>query len=359
MRFIYIDRSCKVNGCTTFVLLLGEALVKRGHEFIYAARGGPLSPQFEQVGAQHLKTLCKPFNKWQIDRHLRSHPQDVFLCSGRGQTVTALKLAEAHRRPSICFVQDPLRPEDTLEVMMRPNALVTPEAQVYADLLKLGVPAEKATLIPRPIRARELAPPPVAGFSLLFIGRLSENKWAAPRALVEAVPGIHKEIPELRVSIVGTGAKLKAIAALAGEANRECGSQVIEVVGQTLDPLGWMERANLVVAGGYACMEAVYNGRPAIAAGYGWFGPVERGSVAAAVDCHFGDRREKHHEAKWMRDAVIAVHNALQDPTAAARYTDLRGEFAEDHSPDACAQTVEKLAAELIARAVGNRTSGE
>jgi hypothetical protein len=349
LRFVHIDRSCKINGCTTLSLLLAEALVARGHEYAYAARGGPLSGAFVSAGARRVRTLCSPINRWQIARHLRDRDYDVLLCSGRGQTDTALDLARVAGRPSICLLHDPLRPRDTLGRMLRPDALVTFERPIHSDLLALGVPPERITLLPRPVRSRPLGPPAHDAFAIACVGRLSANKWPTARCILSSAPRLARAIGNLRMDFVGTGIMRRAAAALACEANRACGTQVVRIVGQTTDPLAWMERAHVVVAGGYTCLEAIYNCRRCIAAGYGWFGAVTPANLREALDCHFGDRCETPCSSERFEDTVLGIYRASGRGEGDHGALALREALPDDHSPQACAAAIEALASRLVA----------
>jgi hypothetical protein len=349
LRFVHIDRSCKINGCTTLSLLLAEALVARGHEYAYAARGGPLSGAFASVGARRVRTLCRPINRWQVARYLRGRDHDVFLCSGRGQTDMALDFAEAAGRASICLLHDPLRPGDTLGRMLRPDALVTFERPIRSDLLALGVPPERITLLPRPVRSRPLGPPVEDAFVVACVGRLSGNKWPTARCILHSAPRLAGAIDNLEMDFVGTGIMRRAAAGLAREANRACGRQVVRMVGQTTDPLAWMERAHVVVAGGYTCLEAIYNCRRGIAAGYGWFGAVTPANLREALDRHFGDRCDTPCSSEEFEDTVLGIYRASGRAGDDPDVLTLREALPDDHSSQACAAAIEALALRLVA----------
>jgi glycosyltransferase involved in cell wall biosynthesis len=348
MHFVYVDRSCKLSGGTTYVLLLAQGLTQRGHQFTYAARGGPLSGMLAEVGARHLRTLSWPLNVPHIAWYLRRHPCEVMMCSGRGRArEAALGLARKLGLPCIAFLHDPLQPHTTLEELLRPTALVTMERPIYQAALEIGVPAERIRLWPRPIRSRALQPPAEDSFRVVYMGRLSHHKYPSAEALIAAVPELVRELKELRVSIVGKGTKLPTIRARADEVNQECGREVVEVVGETLDPLGWMERAHVVVAGGYTCMEALYTGRPALASGYAWMGPVSRENFAAAASSHFGDRAEQPPTPEKMAAGIREMYQALQEPNRKDRLLPRPEWFDEDHSIEGTARLVEELAREL------------
>jgi hypothetical protein len=350
MHFVSVDRSCKISGVTAYLLLAAQKLVERGHQFTLAARPGALSSAFEEAGATYVRTAFWPFNVPPIERFLRHQPADIFLCCARGRARrAALALARRHGRPCLCLLHDPLWPHQTREELLQPTALATMERPIYDQVLALGVPPERVRILPRPVRQRPMSPPPADGFHIVHLGRLSEAKAPSAVALLEATPDLSAAIPGLVISIVGGGGKLEAVRSLATATNTRCGRQVVQVVGETLDPLLWLEQANLMIAGGYSCLEALYNGRPAIGSGFAWFGPIQREDAAAAIAAHFGDRAAEPASRERMRDAVLQVREALSEPARAAAYTPQRDWFPEDHSGEYTAAALEAIATELLA----------
>ena len=63
---------------------------------------------------------------------------------------------------------------------------------------------------------------------------------------------------------------------------------------------------------------------------------------------HFGDRSQIVNDTQRMRAAIGEMYRALGDPEQARQYVGLREEFADDHSPEAIAATVERLCASVI-----------
>ncbi len=352
MHFVVVERSATVSGGTTYLLLVAEALVRRGHRFTLAAWPGPLSKSFAAVGAALVPTLCWPFNLPQIAWFLRHHPPDAFICGNRARVRhAAVALSRRHGVPCICVLHDPPRPHDRPEDYRRYSAMLSMEGPIRDRVLAGGVPPERVCLAPRPIRTRPLAGRPARGGHVVHLGRLSTQKTESALALVAAVPRLRASMPEVTVSVVGGGGRLQAVASAARAANDACGATVVDVVGETADPLTWIERADVVVAGGYSCMEALYNGRPAIGSGFGWFGPVTQANVEAGTAVHFGDRSSEPVTSDRIVRAIQEVRDDLVAHDASSRFWPRRTWFAHDHSADHAAEILERLAMDPVGAA--------
>jgi hypothetical protein len=153
--------------------------------------------------------------------------------------------------------------------------------------------------------------------------------------------------PDLRISIIGGGSGARRVRRSAAAVNRRCGRHVIDVRGFTLDPLSELEQASIVVGGGYTCLEAVYNGRPAIGAGFGWYGPVDRDGLSDAYNAHFGDRYCEPCGASLVAVTVLEIIEALADDSEHPDIIGHKGWFELDHDPGAHARRMEALVAEL------------
>lgn len=347
MHFVDLERDCSINGATTYLALLAQGLTERGHDYTYASRDGAFRDGLRQAGARVLKTAPWPVNIPQVAWHVWRRPADVYLCAGRGRSrYTALYLARTRRRPCICILHDPMMAGQTREEMLRPSVLVTFEAPIREACLQLGVPAERVRLWPRPVRTHPLgAPGP--GFEVLHLGRLADGKARSAMALVAGVEELLGAIPDLHITIAGGGEDSARVAAQAAAVNAQAGRTVVQAVGQVLDPLTWIERAHVVVAGGYSCLEALVNGRPAVASGFQWLGPITADNCGPAAALHFGDRATEPHSVPAMAQAIRTVHDSLRAAPGESPYLPRGSWLPEDHSVAHTAQLMEDLAREL------------
>jgi hypothetical protein len=113
-----------------------------------------------------------------------------------------------------------------------------------------------------------------------------------------------------------------------------------------LDPLAYIESSHLVVAGGYSCLEALCNGRPAIASGFGWLGPIHRGNVGQAETAHFGDRSDQPPSPQLVAEALTTVYDSLT--RGEKTYLPQPEWMRTDHSIWHTASLMEELAMEML-----------
>src|ERR1700685_1165896 len=55
MNILFLTTHANTGGITSYILTLGEALVKSGHKVLVASSGGDCEPRLEAVGIRHIK----------------------------------------------------------------------------------------------------------------------------------------------------------------------------------------------------------------------------------------------------------------------------------------------------------------
>ncbi len=349
LRFCLVGRDCSISGGTTYLLMLAEGLLQRGHDVTVAAGGGRALPCFRSMGAEHLWIPPPPLGRGSLPALLRRRQVDAVICSGRGRSLQmSVAAARATSTACICIVQDHLTDGQTATDFAGVDRLVALEEPIHEQLIARGISEERVILRPRPVRSRPMGQLPGTPPHALWMGRLSGNKAWSARALISALPLLVERFETLQVSIVGDGSGARRVRAEAQAVNRALRQAAISVDGFTLDPLSTLERATVVIGGGYTCLETLYNGRPAIAAGFGWFGPVSRERLPAGYDAHFGDRYCEQCGAETMADAVADVLGQMDGAGAGPKYTPTRDWFELDHSPHTHACDIENLVRELL-----------
>lgn len=350
VRFCLVGRNCDVSGGTTYLLMLAEGLLGRGHAVVVAAGGGMVLPCFKSAGAEHLWMPPGPLGRVQLLRHLRRRPADALICSGRGRSLRlSVEVAALTGTPCVCVVQDHLTDGQTADDFRGVDALVAVEEPIHEQLLNRGVDEGRVALWARPVRMRELSAAPADSLKVLWMGRLSGNKAWSARALIEAVPELLAQFPAVRVAIIGEGSGAHRIRKLAVAANRALPVPVISLHAFTLDPLSQLETAGVVVGGGYTCLEALCNGRPGIGAGFGWFGPVTRERLSDGYRAHFGDRYCDPCDGARMAEGLLQVLTSLARGGPEDNVVPSSDWFQLDHTIASLAQRMETLVADLRA----------
>lgn len=348
MRLLLVKRDASVAGDTTYLLMLAQGLVERGHEVILASGPGKLAKRFRQLGVRRWLMPPHPLGMPLLKRRAAGAGVDAVVTTGRGGLRwTAYEVANQLRVPCIATLQDHIEQGQPIDEYDHADAVVAVERPIVDRAIELGVPRDKLALWPRPVFERELGPAPTVGFPVLWMNRMSGSKAWSAKTLLEALPAIHDRAPGLRFTLVGGGSKAFGVRRQASAVNRRLGLRVAEVRPFTLDPLGAMAQASLVVGGGYTCLEAIFNGRPAIAAGFGYLGPMTADRIQEGYDRHFGDRKCPRCGPDELADAVCTAHESLTEQGALSPFMPDRSWFTLDHSLDGQARRLEELVAEI------------
>ncbi|TWT33539.1 hypothetical protein KOR34_33710 [Posidoniimonas corsicana] len=312
MRFLLCNRDCQISGGTTYLLMLAEGLLAAGHNVTLAAGAGMVAERFDQLGVRRLFTVGGPLSSWVVHREAARNRPDAVVYSSRGSARDlAASVVRSTGAVGVCVLQDHVKSGGEAAALCEADVAVALERPIYDQAIAAGAPAERLHCWPRPVmRASRVDPNGAEPNRLLWMGRMSGNKSWSAFTLIEALPAIANRIPGVEVSIVGSGSRARRIRQAARDMNQQLGRDAIEVRPATNNPLADIRRATLVIGGGYTCLEALYNGRPAIASGFEWLGPVTRDRIADAYDQHFGDRSAGRTDAAGIADAVCEVHQA-------------------------------------------------
>lgn len=357
MHFLLTKRDCEVAGDTTYLLMLAEGLIRRGHKVTMAAGPGGLARRFREIGARLMTLpphpLLGPTLRLRCSTHWYwlKHNFDAIVCTGRGPARwAAYDLADSLNIPCICTLQDHIEPQQSPDEYERPDAVVTVEQPIYKSALKFGVNPKKLSVWPRPVRSANFGPAPTEGFPLLWMGRMSGRKAWSAQTLLDAAPQLLKQIPDLTITLIGGGSKKGKLIKAAERVCKDFGSEAVKVEGFTTKPLVKMADAALLLGGGYTCLESLYNGRPAIAAGFGWQGVMTAEDISRGYDLHFGDRTFEPTNTVVLAESILVVYESLRNQGIDSPYQPRPDWFTIDHSIEGQAERMEKLVAELIER---------
>ena len=348
MRILLVKRDASVAGDTTYLLMLAQGLVAHGHEVVFASGHGKLVSRFRDSGVRWWWTPPYPLAGPLLTRRAKNARIEAVVTTGRGNLRwAAYATARALGVPCVATLQDHIEPRQRIEEYEAVDAIVAVERPILERAEELSAPGEKLHLWPRPVFGCDLGPAPREGFPVLWMNRMSGGKAWSAEALLEAAGKSHQQIPEARLTLVGGGSRAGKIRRRAAQVNHEIGSRIIRVEPFTLDPLAKMQSAALVIGGGYTCLEAIYNGRPAIAAGFGYQGPITSESISEGYDKHFGDRNCPRGDAESLAEAIVTCHASIKSEKGASPFSPSRDWFTLDHSLSGQAKRLEQLISEI------------
>ncbi len=125
---------------------------------------------------------------------------------------------------------------------------------------------------------------------ITYMGRLSRTKGEHALVLLETVGQLLEAIPNLEVTIVGSGSRLRRARRRAAQINKEALRPVVQVVGATLHPERFYQQADIVIGAAYSALGALACHCTVVGLGFaGLFGAVTPDNIDEAIAANFGD----------------------------------------------------------------------
>ncbi len=282
----------ELGGAETHVISLAQELKRRGHQVTVASAGGRLVPELTESGIPHVRI---PMDSRSPVEMLRAYWHLRRLISEKG-----IGLVHAHARIPAWI--------SSLALAGKPTAFVTTYHGTYNagfpwkylttfgqrtiavsdDVVRhlvgpLGAPPDQIRMIPNGLDTRQFSPavdiaPLLTEFGLQAEGpdvvhasRLQDHFADVAVALTQAIPEIERQIPGVRVWILGDGNRGDEVRRLTEEMNRRLGRQAVRAVGARSDVFRFLNLADVVVAVARTATEAMACARPVVVAGEGGY----------------------------------------------------------------------------------------
>jgi len=108
-----------------------------------------------------------------------------------------------------------------------------------------------------------------------YLGRLSSTKGEQALALMEACGQLVEAIPNLELTVIGTGSRLRRAHRRAAQLNKQAGRPVVRVVGSTHHPERFLQQTDMLIGAGRSAVEGLACGCVVIGLGFaGLFGVI-------------------------------------------------------------------------------------
>jgi glycosyltransferase involved in cell wall biosynthesis len=140
---------------------------------------------------------------------------------------------------------------------------------------------------------------------IVYISRLMGARGEIALRLIEALPEIKKQFPNVKLVLVGEGDKYEIISKCAADYNRMTGSKSVLVTGARLDTPMLMKLADVAVGVGRVALEAMAMEKPVIIAG-------EAGFMGALTPENFEEARQHNFSGRGAKRASDA-HSIASD----------------------------------------------
>ncbi len=299
MNILFCCEGFIIDGVTSFNLYLSSALKSIGHNVAVIGRWGGLKG-FQKRHQQHGVTVLQDFSLTVSSRRLlkmgKEFKPDIIITDSRRSYPFALKLKELTGGCVVTVFHDPPQHErkgirGIPSLIQGSDLWITSEKPILKELLEIPH-SPPAHFLQRPITSM-VTPSPLEekhDFTVLCLGRLS--KWKSPgiRYLVDHADDLRKEIPNLKLLVVGGGLKIVEFQLAAARVNSKVGRKIVHILGTKIDPNPYFQQATVVCAGATSAIEAILSNRPVIAFSGVWMGPVTEENLEYGAKTHFGER---------------------------------------------------------------------
>lgn len=329
MRVLMATMQLDIGGAETHIVELSKALARRGVEVFVASNGGAYVKELEESGIKHFdvalhsKALSSVWNAYRkLERIILDYKIDVvhaharipgFLCGLLQKKYKFRFVTTAHwvfdtRFPFNLLTNwgdRALAVSDDIKKYLVDNYSFDPDnIRVTINGVDMEKFSEKTDFSDV---AKEF------GFGegktrIVYVSRMDTDRSFAAHMLIEAVPYLIKEIPNLEVVIVGGGNDFDKIKAEADKTNETLGSRVIITTGGRTDINKFVASGDVFVGVSRAALEAMAERKPAIIAGNeGYIGIFDRDKLQIAIDTNFCCRGCEMTTMEGLRDDLLKV----------------------------------------------------
>ena len=319
----------EIGGAETHVVELAKELKKQGYDVFVASNGGVYEAELEEAGVKHYQV---PMNQRDVRKMVKSYfllrkiiKREKFDIVHSHARIPSFICGMLYRKKKFTFVtsahwvfytgmglkyltnwgQKVVAVSDDIRHYLMDNYRVRNE-NIFVTIN--GIDTEKfspATKGERIYKEFGLTPEEP---TLVYVSRMDESRALVARQLIALAPALAKEIPGLRMLIVGGGDVYDALLAESGEVNKQLGRNCITMTGGRTDINEFVAVADVFVGVSRAALEAMAAAKTTIVAGNeGYIGMFGRDKLALAQSNNFCCRGcEDSSEQLLRRDIVQA-----------------------------------------------------
>lgn len=353
MRILYVGRSAKIGGGSTFRYNIGRGLRSRGHEVWVASQPGEMVPRFRQAGVPFVWTPPAPWGGPWIEWAIRTHRIELVHASnatpGRAAEWACLRTGT----PLVMSVHGLLGKKDhTATCLQRARRILTFEEVAVERLARhreLFDPG-KILLLRRPIERRPHRPGETGPFRIVGVGRMSKRKGRNALNLIEAFRRFRGTVPEATLDVLGDGSILREVRRAAAECNLATGTESVRVHGAVPDPAPLVAGAHVLFGASYCALEAIMQGIAVVGAGFWGYGIISDENLREAMSWNFGDVG-----GPWemtvdnFHHALLHLHGAWTGgPVSRAPYWGLDRLIREEHALENVVARIEAVYKEVL-----------
>ena len=295
MRILFVTRNARLGGGVTYLGTLLPALQQLGHHCELMIRGGPGLARLQKVVGQ--TWWLPPVAAWAAAQARRIIREKAIDLVSTHTTRCAQHLMPACRQmqvPLVMVIHNRTPLERCLLAADYAQAIVVLDKntldyfannypQFSAKLCLTNRLVDRSVFRPSPREDRSV-------FRITYLGRLSSTKGEQALVLMDACGQLLETIPNLELTIIGTGSRLRRAHRKAAQLNKQARRPVVRVVGSTYHPERFLQQTDILIGAGRSAVEGLACGCVVIGLGFaGLFGVITADNIDAAIAANFGD----------------------------------------------------------------------
>ena len=320
MKILILTDRLHMGGAETHIAQLAETLRKGGEEVFIASAGGTIADRLEAIGIFQLRMPLgthSPLKWFFLRRKIRAFIKE-----------NGIDVAHAHARIPALLIRGVRR--------LGCAEIVTAHAKFRSGILRrflsfwgensitvsedlrsylhnvYKIPMQRITVIPNGIDLSRFSPSMQKNDSgalrILFASRLDKDCSRGAELLCEIAPTLIKQIPSIRITIVGGGKKMPEIATRAQKINHVLGYSCISVCGDVQDMASVLQEQDIFIGVSRSALEATACGCSVILCGNeGYGGILTEETFPSAALSNFCARGGQQPNAEQLLNDILEL----------------------------------------------------
>ncbi len=324
-----------IGGAETHVVELSKELVRRGYEVVIASNGGAYESEINESGIKHYTVPLQnknPLNVLkaikELERIIKAEDIDIVHSHAR---IPSFILGLLHKKLKFPFItsahwvfntsyglkyltnwgQKTVAVSDDIKKYLIDNYKMQCE-DIFVTINGIDLDKFSADVDAKDIKEEFSVKDD--DFCIVGVSRMDRDRSFASKMLISIAPKLKEHIPNLKIIVVGGGNDEQEAMALTEKANRECGSNIVQLAGARVDINKFVAVSSLFVGVSRAALEAMAAGKNTIVAGNeGYIGLFEESKLEVGINTNFCCRGCPETSSQVLFDDIIKYYNMSEE----------------------------------------------
>ncbi len=316
-----------IGGAETHVVELAKELKRRGFNITVVSNGGVYVKELEESGIKHYAVPLqnkKPLNMLKAARRLKKIIKDENIDIVHSHArIPSFILGKLHKRMKFPFVttahwvfntshglkyitdwgEKVVAVSEDIKTYLMDNYKI-PEGDIRVTIN--GIDTDKFSPDTDCADIYEEFNLKKNENIITYVSRLDESRSLVAKQLIETVPRLDRQVPNLRILLVGGGDDFENIKAMADKVNSDAGREIVTLTGARTDINKLIAPCELFIGVSRAALEAMAAQKPVIIAGNeGYIGLFDRRKLKVGIDTNFCCRGCEQSYAALLEQDIL------------------------------------------------------